>query len=150
MSNLQSVRFKRDINMVAVEASLQEINENRFDDVFQVEMAPESFSLSLTGSVFLRVWRVSPRKLEWKLHYDPVLCWVVLFFMSKLIRTLEKTAKISDDGLEEKLGATCDLEYPTAESWFRAFEPNAASKQSHDDLIAYLKPITPQCFWTTK
>jgi len=148
MANIQQVRFRRKIDRAAMQEKLQEINVARFDGVFEITHFPEGFEVKLLDVVQFSVWFASPRTLSWKYHYKPVAWWAQSTILARLIRALDPSARIKDEGDTEMAEPNFDQEYPTVERWIRSIEiALGVGKEENDRLIALIRPATPTCFW---
>jgi hypothetical protein len=159
MGNCASVSFKKNVDLDLCVAKLQEVNASRFDGCLRIDLDDDGISVTTPEEFNFNFWRISPRKLEWKHPHGQIEWWIMEYVASYMVRSIHPTAKISDEGIEEKLEPDFDIKYPTALSWIQGMANSLkghVSTERYDAMISLgngmadlLKESTHASYWRT-
>lgn len=114
--NYSHVSFKKNIDMKHLLVLARQCK------IENVEISLENDVLILKSKeIETYIRKISARKLEWGTYANDYMFWMTEFIASCIIRHTDPKAKITNEGISEKMSPDFDMKYPTLMDWNNVF-----------------------------
>ena len=119
MANHAWAVFRKNINLEVLEGYLKTYNTERFGGCLKIERDETSITVRSPEGWKFYYWVRSKRTIAWRHQHGDVDWWLSESLGHYMARNFQADCVIRDEGIDDKMTADFDLQYPTAEDWAR-------------------------------